>query len=95
MDLEFYPGEVIHADITVTTDSESDSFTYVSAGVGGPYGSLASDSLTADPGQTATASIDYTVVAGDGVSMVGASAVSSSGYTTFILDAVNLSCTPN
>lgn len=96
--LEFFPGEVIHADITITISDDSPA-AFGSAEVhrssfGAP---LAADyiELYSIPagGTTETASIDYTVVAGDDA---GGARVTASlpGGGSFTVDDVNFSCTP-
>ncbi len=92
VDLVFYPGEVIHADITITTPPDNLFIVDLSAGVGGPYGSIVSDYLLVYPGQTATASVDYTVVAGDDAD--GAVVAGQGQGYDFTVDSVNFSCTP-
>ena len=94
LNLEFFPGEIIHVDMTITIGQDS-SRVLQTVGVGSPTGSVASDGGWVDPGQTSTVSVDYTVVAGDNVSVANSYARAEMWNKTFTLDAVNFSCTPN
>ena len=65
--LTFFPGDVIHATITVTTVSFGGADAYVYGG----SNILALDTeVTPDSGGTVTASVNYTVVAGDNADQV-------------------------
>jgi len=88
--LDFLPGEVIHADITISTKS---LLVQVTAAV--------SDSTTASIKENSnldhTVSVDYTVVAGDDADGAAVSAGKPSGNPSnenFTLIDVNFSCTP-
>lgn len=95
-DLDFFPGETIHVDMTVTTSGNfagaafagvSDSnFTPLAIDGIFPYGSLG-------PGQY-TFSVNYVVVAGDDADGAVAGFQQSGGDASLTLNAVNISCTP-
>lgn len=93
-DLDFDPGETIHADITVTVVSASDGA--LQTGVIDSTPALLAiqfvDLPRDQPGQY-TASVDYTVVAGDDADGVFVSG-GGIGSDTFTVDAVHFSCTP-
>lgn len=89
--LAFYPGEVIHVDVTVTMEDVPGNISQVWALIFGANGYL--DYGLAEPisGEQATASVDHTVVDGDGANLVGVDVITTDGFT---LDAVHFSCTP-
>ncbi len=90
--LEFYPGETIHVDATITIDDVVNNFGYLSIGVySSSSGFLDNDYLEGISGEQLAASTDYTVVAGDGADQVFIDILVVDGFT---LDAVNISCTP-
>lgn len=91
--LEFYPGEMIHVDATITIHDVADNLNYLSVGVySTASGFLVNDYVEGLPGEQITASADYTVVAGDGADQVFIDLIVLEGFT---LDAVNFSCTAN
>ena len=94
LNLEFFPGEIIHVDMTITTGQNSNNVVQT-VGVGSPTQSVASDGGWVAGGQTSTVSVDYTVVAGDNVSVANSYARAEDWRETFTLDAVHFSCTPN
>ena len=91
--LEFYPGEMIHVDVTITIQDVPDNLNFLNVGIySTTTGFLASGYAEGLPGEQITASADYTVVAGDGADTVGVDLIAFDGFT---LDAVNFSCTPS
>ncbi|MEZ4868662.1 MAG: hypothetical protein R3C14_45455 [Caldilineaceae bacterium] len=88
--LEFFPGETLHLDLTITSPYPPDAFAAVGV-LDGDGNTLAEQFNSGDQSTTLTASVDYTVVAGDGASGVLVNGFSWSGIT---LEAVNISCTP-
>jgi hypothetical protein len=90
--LDFFPGETIHVDMTITTLEDSAAFETVTA-FDGNSNPLAQDQLFLDPEVQSTVSVDYVVVAGDDADGAGASANSRSD-NGFTLNDVNFSCTP-
>ncbi|HRW09026.1 MAG TPA: hypothetical protein P5121_28170 [Caldilineaceae bacterium] len=91
--LEFYPGEMLHVDATITIHDVVDNLNYLNVGVySSAAGFLVNDYVEGLPGEQITASADYTVVAGDGADQVYIDLIAFEGFT---LDAVNFSCTPS
>lgn len=91
--LEFYPGELLHVDATITIHDVVDNLNFLNVGIySSTSGFLASDYTEGLPGEQITASADYTVVAGDGADQVFIDLIALEGFT---LDAVNFSCTSN
>lgn len=87
--LTFSPGETIHASITASTNDSADL--YVGAGVLDANGvPLVVDEHYADG--TTTASVNYTVVAGDNAG--GAGVVASNFASGLNVVSVQISCTP-
>ena len=93
--LDFFPGETIHVDMTVTNDATIPGS--IVQLVVGPVDSneqfLVYEFIVLDSGEQGTASVDYVVVSGDDAD--GALAVASASVgIPFTLDSVNFSCTP-
>jgi len=92
-DLDFYPGELIEVDMTITVvDGEGQ----IVAGV--VVQDSNSDTLDIDANEyittgTVSFSVDYTVVEDDDADGALAVAVVEEGDTSFTLDAINFSCT--
>ncbi|MCB0181053.1 MAG: hypothetical protein KDI62_22695 [Anaerolineae bacterium] len=92
--LAFYPGEVLHADITAQrTESESGSIGIVAAVIDSAGDIVTVDIQDVSNQDEGTASIDYTVVAGDDANGLGVAVDGITGGTFDLID-VNLSCTP-
>jgi len=93
--LDFFPGETIHADLTVTQDYNTNgglAFEMVSI-LNSSNQTLANDSQSLFPEQQGTVSVDYVVVSGDDADSVSAYAETAVGIS-FTIDSVNFSCTP-
>lgn len=91
-DLDFFPGETIHVDFTVTPGSPP-SVTMSAEVRNGSGGTLASDGGFFFSEQPVTVSVDYVVVAGDDAD--GASVVAENqAYGGITVDAMHFSCTP-
>ena len=90
--LEFYPGEMIHVDTTITIDNIEYNDNYLTVAViDNAYDALDVESiLSAAPGETVTGSADYTVVAGDNAAGIY---IDTMALESFTVDAVNFSCT--
>jgi hypothetical protein len=88
--LTFFPGEVIHADITATLSDEGGTDIVV---FDSSFGLLAQDQ-DSSVAATVTSSVDYTVVAGDNADGVNVSIFSFEDALPVTLEAVHISCTP-
>jgi hypothetical protein len=86
--LDFFPGEVIHADITITTDGTA---LVVAAVLDSAFIPLALNQTFS--GGTVTIPVDYTVVAGDDADGVVVGAQTDLGEVFTLVD-VNFSCIP-
>lgn len=88
--LDFYPGEVIHADLTITNGTGmAMEMTAVLNSDGVP---IFGNYILLYPGETDTVSIDYTIVEGDDIDGLAVTAMCEEG-ASFTVDAVNFSCT--
>ncbi len=91
-DLDFFPGETIHVDMTVTA-SASSGVVAVAVVLDSSGSAIAGEPQVFAPGVQGTVSADYVVVAGDDADGAGAAAQVFEGEG-FTVDAVNISCTP-
>ena len=90
--LDFFAGETIHVDMTVTAlEEEFWHFAEVHVQTGSGTWLASDDSF--GPEQTVTVSLDYVVVDGDDADGVGMS-VLQGGYEGFTVDSASVSCTP-
>ena len=94
-DLDFFPGETIHVDLTVTSlDVEEYYYQLASISVRNSANvGLVNQQVYVEPQQQATLSIDYVVVAGDDADGA-AIAVLLGGEIGFTVDSASMSCTP-
>lgn len=93
-DLDFFTGETIHVDMTVTTTSSAYMEAFVLDSSFPNSAPLGYDATGFASGQ-GTVSVDYVVVAGDDADGAGVSiSNNTSNNGTFTIDSINFSCTP-